>query len=304
MIRIRVDDLSLGRVRIAISPLWEAISSAALMVRYRGEIPYPYTKWGATALRRVSRALHQELATTIRAQWTRPLVSSLMPIPGGSSPAIEDELTALRAAGYDRLAQLMSDYWAAAIAPYWPVMRSVLEEEILMRGRTLVTAGAAMMLEDLGGRIRWEPPELSVPHPADFDWPMKDGHLIIVAVLFARGTRVFSAHDNTVAFSYQAQGAAVFSGQVGEEGRGGDSARHRDKLTLLLGRGRAAVLRALRSPATTTRLASSIGLAPSTVSQHLSVLSSAGLVRRHRVGPRVIYELEESGVVLLTELSD
>jgi len=227
-----------------------------------------------------------------------------MPIPATSSPAIEDELTALRAAGHERLAQLMSDYWAAAIAPYWPAMRSVLEEEILMRGRTLVTAGAATMLEDLGGRIRWDPPELSIPHHADFDWPTADGHLVIVAVLFARNTRVFSARDTMVAFSYQAQGAAVLSGQADDARRKGDDARHQDKLTLLLGRGRAAVLRALQSPTTTTRLAGLLGLAPSTVSQHLSVLSSAGLVRRHRVGPRVIYELEKSGLVLLSELSD
>lgn len=304
MIRIRVDDLTLGRVRIAISPLWEAISSVALTIRYRSEMPYPYTKWSRTALRRVSRALHRELAATLRTQWTTPSFSALLPIPGGFSPTIEDELAAMRAAGHDRFAHLMGDYWAAAIAPYWPAMRGVLEEEVLMRGRTLVTAGADMMLEELGGRIRWAPPELSIPHHIDFDWPARDGRLIIVAVLFARGTRVFSTQDDTVAFSYQAQGAAVLSGHVSDASRGAGDLRPRDKLTLLLGRGRAAVLRELRSPATTTRLANSIGLAPSTVSQHLAVLSSAGLVRRHRVGPRVLYELEESGVVLLTELTD
>lgn len=301
MIRIRLDDLTLGRVRIAISPLWEAISSLALTIRYRSEIPYPYTKWGATAQRRVSRALREELATTIRAE---PPVSPLAPVPDGHSPAIEDELTALRAAGHDRFAQLMGDYWGAAVAPHWPAMRGVLEEEILMRGRTLVTGGAGKMLEDLGGRIGWARPVLSVAHQADFDWPMDDGRLIIVAVLFARGTRIFATRDDTVAFSYQAQGAAVLSGQAGDTKNTDDDVLPRDKLTLLLGRGRARVLRALQSPTTTTRLASSIGLAPSTVSQHLAVLSSAGLVRRRRVGPRVLYELAESGDVLLTELTD
>lgn len=304
MIRIRLDELTLGRVRIAISPLWEAISSLALSVRYRSEMPYPFAQWAAATLRRVSPALHQELTTTIRTQWTKPSFSSLTPIPAWPSPGIEDELLALRAAGQDRFAQLMGDYWAAAIAPHWSAMRGVLEEEILLRGRTLATRGADTMLEDLGGRIRWARPELSVPHQADFDWPMHDGRLIIVAVLFARGARVFSTHRDTVAFSYQAQGAAVLSGYSGDVGRRVADMRPRDKLTTLLGRGRATVLRALRSPTTTTGLAGSVGLAPSTVSQHLSVLSSAGLVRRHRVGPRVLYELADSGVVLLTELSD
>lgn len=301
MIRIRLDELTLGRVRIAISPLWEAISSLALTLRYRSEMPHPYTKWAATALPRVSPALHQELATTLRKQGVGPS-SSLTPIPRESSPAFEDELTALQVAGHDRFAQLLSDYWTAAIAPYWPQMRGVLEEEILVRGRTLVTAGADMMLQDLGGRIRWERPELGVPHQADLDWPMTDGRLIIVSVLFARGTRVFSTLHDTVAFSYQAQGAAVLGGCTNASDQLVDEVRRQDKLTTLLGRGRAAVLRALLSPATTTGLASTIGLAPSTVSQHLAILTSAGLVRRRRVGLRVLYELEDSGVVLLTEL--
>ena len=303
MIRIHLDELTLGRVRMAISPLWEAVSSLALTVRYRSEIPYPYTKWAETALRRVSPALRRELATTLRAQWGRsPSSCTLTPIPTGPSPPIEDELTALRSAGHDRFAHLMTDYWTAAVAPYWTAMRGVLEEEILVRGRTLVTAGADTMLQDLGGRIRWESPELSVPHQTDLDWSTTDGRLVIVPVLFARGMRVFSTLHDTVAFSYQAQGSAVLSGPAGDTGKPVHDLRPRDRLTILLGRGRATVLRALLSPTTTTGLAGSLGLAPSTVSQHLAVLSAAGLVRRHRVGPRVLYELEDSGVALLTEL--
>ncbi|WP_107081612.1 ArsR/SmtB family transcription factor [Streptomyces sp. SBT349] len=303
MIRIHLDELTLGRVRIAISPLWEAVSSLALTMRYRSEVPYPYRKWAAAALQRVSPALRQELTTTVRAHWATSPSSSLTPIPDESSPAIEEELSALRADGHDRFAHLMGEYWDAALAPFWPAMRGVLEEEILVRGRTLVTRGADTMLEDLGGRICWERPELSVPHRADLDWPMRDGRLIIVSTLFARGTRVFATRHGTAAFSYQARGAAVLGG-THEDGSGETpgTLRPRDRLTILLGRGRATVLRALHSPATTTGLAGSVGLAPSTVSQHLSVLSSAGLVRRYRVGPRVLYELGDSGATLLSVL--
>lgn len=303
MIRIQLDELTLGRVRIAISPLWEAVSSLALTTRYRSEIPHPYTKWLATARRHVSPALHQELVSMMRTHQVS-LSSSLTPIPHCSSPSIEDELEVLRASGHDRFAELTGDYWNAAIAAYWPDMRSALEEEILMRGRTQVTAGADMMLHELGGRVRWERPELSVPHQTDLDWRMTDGHLIIVPVLFARGTRVFSTLRDTAAFSYQAQNAAVLRGPAGAAGRPADEVRQNDRLTTILGRGRAAVLRGLHSPATTTGLASSIGLAPSTVSQHLSVLSSAGLIWRHRIGPRVLYELADSGALLLAQLGD
>ncbi|MFE2707173.1 ArsR/SmtB family transcription factor [Streptomyces mirabilis] len=300
MIRLQLDDLTLGRVRMAVSPLWEAVSSLALTTRYRAEIPYPYAKWAATAMRRVSRDLLGELNTTIQAHALAPS-SSLTPIPRSPSPDIEEELAALRSAGHDRFAYLIGEYWAATIASSWPAMRGVLEEEILVRGRTLVTEGADRMLDDLGGRIRWHRQELSVPHQTDMDCRMTDGRLIIVPMLFGRGARVFCAVRDTLAFSYQAHGAAVLSSSQGSA-RDVDDVRPRDRLTTLLGRGRAKVLRALTSPTTTTGLASSIGLAPSTVSQHLAVLSSAGLVRRHRVGPRVLYELEDSGVTLLAEL--
>lgn len=287
---------------MAISPSWEALSSLALTVQYRGEIPYPYTKWAAAARRRVSPALHQELASTVRTNWMS-LSSPLIPILRGSSPAtIESELMALRAAGHDRFAQLLSDYWAAAMTAYWPDIRGALEVEILVRGRTLATAGAGMMLQNLEERIRWERPELRVPYQADVDWAVTDGCLIVVPVLFARGARMLSALHDTVAFSYQAEGVAVLHEAASNTGRPIDDVRPRDKLTAILGRGRATVLRGLLSPATTTGLASTIGLAPSTVSQHLAVLCSAGLVRRLRVGSRVLYELDESGVVLLTQL--
>lgn len=249
--------------------------------------------------------LYKELAGTVRAQWKKPTASPLTPIPTSPSPAIEDELKALLAVGQDRFAHLMSEYWATAVAPYWPDMRNVLEEEILVRGRALVTGGSDLLLQNLGGRIRWENPELSVPHQTDLDWPLADSRLIIVAVLFARGnTRIFSTLHDTAAFSYQAQGAAVLGGPPRDTGAPHDHVRPRDRLTALLGRGRTAVLRSLLSPTTTTGVANSLGLAPSTVSQHLAALNSAGLVRRHRVGSRVLYELDEFGVVLLSELGD
>ena len=49
---------------------------------------------------------------------------------------------------------------------------------------------------------------------------------------------------------------------------------------------------------TTSALADQLGLAASTVSQHLSALVSAGVVQRHRAGTRVLYELNRSGVTL------
>ena len=77
-----------------------------------------------------------------------------------------------------------------------------------------------------------------------------------------------------------------------------------DRLDLLLGHGRATVLRALDRPATTTELARRLSYAPSTVSAHLDVLARAGLVDRHRVRRSVFYGLNETGSSLVALLAD
>ena len=67
----------------------------------------------------------------------------------------------------------------------------------------------------------------------------------------------------------------------------------------LLGRARADLLEALRSPATGTDLARSLGVTPSAVSQHLRVLREAGLIARVRSGRRVLYATTALGLALL-----
>ncbi|WP_326819103.1 ArsR/SmtB family transcription factor [Streptomyces sp. NBC_01762] len=68
-------------------------------------------------------------------------------------------------------------------------------------------------------------------------------------------------------------------------------------------RGRASVLRQLGGPLTTAGIADRLGLAPSTVSEHLSVLADADVVTRHRVGRSVYYQLTDTGRALLALLS-
>ncbi|MFC7720593.1 ArsR/SmtB family transcription factor [Nonomuraea recticatena] len=67
----------------------------------------------------------------------------------------------------------------------------------------------------------------------------------------------------------------------------------------LLGRARADLLEALRSPTTTTELARALGVTPSAVSQHLGVLRESGLVARERSGRHVLYMTTALGAALL-----
>lgn len=70
-------------------------------------------------------------------------------------------------------------------------------------------------------------------------------------------------------------------------------------LTALIGPTRAAILTTLTEPTTTTVLAGRHSVTPGAVSQHLSVLRSAGLVVSWRQGHSVLYHRTRSGDHLL-----
>lgn len=74
-------------------------------------------------------------------------------------------------------------------------------------------------------------------------------------------------------------------------------------LVRLVGRARAAILADLEGPASTTALAHRHGMAPSSVSAHLSVLRDAGLLTSRRHGYQVLYERLPLAVALLAAQS-
>jgi DNA-binding transcriptional ArsR family regulator len=70
----------------------------------------------------------------------------------------------------------------------------------------------------------------------------------------------------------------------------------------LVGDTRAAILRALEIPMTTTEVASRLGVTPGAVSQQLAMLRRAGVVDAHRSGRGVYSELTPLGTSLLALL--
>jgi DNA-binding transcriptional ArsR family regulator len=329
MIRLTIDDETLLRVRVATSPLWELLSSLAMLVRYRTELPPPYGAWAENARRELPGDLRRELLSWAAQIRTQRLPSFLVPVPRSTSRTIAEELADLRATpeelirnelavlypqgnllarmtgpdqGLPHLVDLFGAYWDIAMAPYWRSMRNVLEEEILLRGRCLATEGADAMLRGLGGRVHWEHPHLTLPCQTDIDSVLTRTQFYVVPVLFAHGMRIFSEGSSGSAVSYQARGSAVLDSQAAE-GLPRDAAPgEHDRLAMLVGRGRAAVMRALTAPSTTTAVAQSLGLAQSTVSQHLSALSAARLVQKHRLGSKVLYRLDHQALELLRHL--
>jgi DNA-binding transcriptional ArsR family regulator len=326
VIRIEIDEPTLARTRIAISPLTEAVCSLYLLHRNPQTVPWPYDAWAVRA-RRILAADPATAAVSLFFELPSVSPDFLTPVPATPMPTIADELARLRAtpdavidaefakhypdgvlppcleafhgdrrAALARLADGLGAYWDAAIAPYWPAMRAALDEEVLLRARALAADGPDALLSQLHERIRWERPVLTLVKPLEQTMVAVNQRLLLVPLIFSRGALMCSGDQpDVVMVTYQARGAAVLASSL-------PASAPDDQLALLIGRGRAAVLRSL--PATTSALAVTLGLAPSTVSEHLAGLQAAGVVHRRRAGRKVIYGLEPAGVALVHLLGE
>ena len=328
MIRIEIDEPTLARTRIAISPLAEVATSVFLLRRNKPDaIPWPYDGW-ARRTREILRRRPELESDLLYFRLPAASPDMFIPLPETALPTLDDQLEQIRntppglvreqLAAYwaeedmtpevrafrddphalDRFADGIAAYWEAVIAPYWPAMRSALDEEVLLRARSLAADGPDALLARLHERIRWERPILTLVKSLEYSFEAVDQRLLLVPLIFSRGALVCSSdHPDVVMVTYQSRGTAVLAD-------GPAPAPADDRLALLVGRGRAAVLRALVVPATTTGLATALGLAPSTVSEHLSGLQAAGVVHRRRAGRRVLYGLEPAGLALVNLLAD
>lgn len=332
-----------GTVRIADSRLWETYGSIGLLSTRRGLAPWPYTNWDRAARRSLTRAevtVPGWLAPLYRARGGA-LPSFLLPVPSPSRGDLTAGLAALAAVPparvrgeleqwfpqgvpaevrplyadpRARLAELrafLPRYWHAALAPYAAPLRVATEEDILLRARILATQGPERLLGSLRGRRLTRHGDILRLHVGTAVYARAAvpdiSRLVLVPLVFGKGAPYSgSAPDGTTAVAYQAEGAAVLLGENPPPGRrdATEGPARGDRLEILLGRSRAGVVRGLVAPTTTSDLAAALGLAPSTVSEHLTALVAAGVVRRRRDGVRVLYELDGPGVALLRHMDN
>jgi DNA-binding transcriptional ArsR family regulator len=296
-----------------------------LLAHSANAVPWPYANWVDSARRSV-RAGGLELPDWLLVLLRRDggvVPQFLTPAPTRRKAGLEDELTALREVqpctvwaelrrrfprGYPaalkelwadprtaicRLADLLVPYWKLTIAQFAAVMRSTIEEDILLRSRILAMEGPESLLDGLPGGMSREGASLSIPGGTGEHLVVPAGGIRVVPLLFGGAASLFATGPDDVVFlSYQSRGAAVLGQAAGQGKRCAEPGRG-DRLEIILGRSRAALIRALTAaPTTTSALASQLGLAVSTVSEHLTALVAAGLVKRYRVGVRVLYELD------------
>lgn len=222
------------------------------------------------------------------------IVRSLASSPGAAESPLGRAMLADPARAVQELADLTEQAWEALLAPDWPRLRDLLEADIAYRARQLAEAGMERLFADLHPGLSWKDGTLSVHTKY---------RGVMVQELSGRGVlllpSVFVWPDVVSGFAPPWQPAVIYPARgVGNlwQRPTPDSAQ---ALARLLGANRAAVLSELDDPASTTALAARLGLAPSSVSAHLTALRDAGLLISRRVHHQVLYERTPLGIALL-----
>lgn len=222
-------------------------------------------------------------AAVVRADVCRAFPEGM---PANAQPFLDETETAV--AG---LVTQMRSFWHATLEPWWGRISDFLEGEIGSRARQLVTGGGQSAFLSLDPTVSWDGRTMRIS-PVRLDSCTVElagrGLLLLPSVLaFGVWPRVDAPWDP--ALTYQPPGTGdLWLAEPAEPGT----------LAELIGRRRAALLRALDRPTSTTALAQSTGWSAGGVNSHLTVLRRAGLVVRRRDGRQVIYSRTATGDAL------
>jgi hypothetical protein len=190
----------------------------------------------------------------------------------------------------------MLTYWKRTLDDYWKRMTSVLETDVLYRGRMLAIDGPGALFPDLHPSIDIEQTDLKLApvcmHTGhELNFSLTGYGLQLVPTIFKGCGRTFQIEDDHPSMiTYPVRGTGLWH-------RKPDNPGH--SLELALGAGRARVLEALVTPTSTGELAIKLQITAGTASQHLGRLTQAGLVEPRRSGKRVYYHLTERGEKLI-----
>ena len=328
-VSLGADDLI--ATRFAISPIGETIAAIHLLgARDADPVNRPWRHWAHAELARKPLALPFLWPLIHSGRTSRP--EFLTPAPLTRAPSLADELTRMLATTPEQvrgslhrvfgeigawpastrelaadpgstlelIAAEIADAHDRLISPHWDRIASVLDADIVYRSALLVSAGMGALFAGLHADVRWSDGALTFAKawggPAEYQMTPGpgDGLVLVPSVLTWPGTKLKLNSSSQTTLRYPARGVAT-----AWEERLPESAALRD----LLGVPRARLLLALRSPATPTALAGSLGVSVAAVSQHLSVLRRSGLVDHARSGRKVFYQTSDLGLALLDVVS-
>jgi DNA-binding transcriptional ArsR family regulator len=319
VLRYRFGPEDLGRVRFAVSPLFEL--AASVDVLRNPEAHSLHASWARVAQRRVAGLELDLLDVVVPERGYHP--DFVSPPPATPRPVLADELARVRATSHEqvrnemawafpgghlppaaralvddpatglaRLTGQMAAYWEGAIAPWWGRLLAALEADIAHHARGLAARGPLAAFGDLHARVSWRAGAVEVQHTYDAEVDLAGRGLLLVPTAFV-WPELWALIDPPwqPAIVYAPRGLGTLW-EPAQRARGGG-------LDVLLGRRRARILAELAVPVSTSELAQRLRASPAGVSEHLGVLRRAGLVSGCRDGRAVLYARTDAGETLL-----
>ncbi|RZQ65275.1 ArsR/SmtB family transcription factor [Amycolatopsis suaedae] len=312
MIELVLTPAAAGRVRLAISPLEEALGAIRTVLgRRRHPSSLPWLRESAERARALPVA---ELFAVLGAG--RYVTEFLSPPPRDRRTTVDDQLAELRgtppeqvalelsmvdadlsglpgdpATARDLLADQMELAWHELIAPHWPRLRDVLLADVDHRSRRLGEGGVALALAGLHPNIRLVNDVVTVRSATRSRLALDERGLLLLPSVFAWPTAgVIMVPPWQPTLVYPARGvASLWSAEPAAP----------DSLAAVVGRTKASLLCLLGEPAGTAALATRLGLSRGTVSEHLTALRDAGLLETSRHGREVRYRRTRVGDLLV-----
>lgn len=317
---VDLDVVELAGTRFAISPLAETIAALLLLGGHGApETHLRWLRWAKPEAAALSLPATWPLLVNDRPSWPE----FLLPAPDGFEATIDEELAGLRrttarqvraglvrvfgddpppaavrlaarpAAGLRAVAAELGTAYERLIAPHWPRIRALLDTDVAYRAAQVTTGGVDRLFAGLHPDLQWRDGRLT-QHGRRGDRvirPAPGGLVLMPSALGVPRVHIRASTSTWTTVRYRARGVGALW-TAGTRPAGG-------AVVKLLGRARADLLEALRSPATGADLARSLGVTPSAVSQHLRVLRETGLVAGVRSGRRVLYLTSALGLSLL-----
>ncbi|KUH38275.1 MULTISPECIES: ArsR/SmtB family transcription factor [Streptomyces] len=326
MLRIHFTAEDLARTRVAATIGAAAETYYSLEMLCRRSLPLPFQRWRATVINRLGEEA-RPLVTLLPARGPGLDLLAL----AGDSPDIDHAVDVLLRAPRTQIRRELQPVtvdpvhlpWAravadggtdarrllaagllachqATVAPYWAASRSRLDAVRAQYAHTFLEGGVDALLASLSPALmRWRPPVLEVRYPRPVEVHLGGRGLILVPTLFSwrQSSLLHDPYDDasvprlTVpAVTDPTTGAALSP----PEGPVAD-----DALAALLGRTRAAALRAAAEGCSTTELAARLGVSLPAVSQHTKALRDAHLITTSRRGGSVLHMTTALGRELL-----
>jgi DNA-binding transcriptional ArsR family regulator len=226
-----------------------------------------------------------------------PLVrAGLRRITGHEAVRITPWLRGLKAgdreAWHDLRRALSAAHSALLEGPAWQRIRAGFRAEVTWRGRLMAEQGLQQALVGLFPGSRWRGATLEIDVAVDREFRAAGRGVTLMPAMMGMTRPLIGNHpDGSILLVYPAM---IPFPLIGEPDGG-------DPLGALLGTTRAAVLRALIHPRSTTGLAAQLGVSAASASEHARTLRAAGLIATRRNGKAVWHSCTPLGARLLAE---